>query len=294
MAKKQIKDLNAATLDDLNDNCQFIIDDSNNKTKKVSFNVLKQKIGSGSGSCVPNYAAYDPSKHDVPLEDVTTFGYKNIPDYGYSIIAPKSAFGTKIFKASEDCYFFPFAYAYGIKTGESIVYSVAVFVGENDQCENLFRVFSADVSLGDFMTTWMVPLKKGQILAIWNGGENYSVIESKCVWLPMQSLAPQIAMPDYKATPIDVKAAIDASTDKKWTATENGWLRIAYEGNLSGTASAYVQIDGVTVSHATHVSNTTNTNTDGIIVPIGKNSVVTIAANSGFVVQCDFYPCKAV
>ena len=93
-------------------------------------------------------------------------------------------------------------------------------------------------------------------------------------------------MPDYKATPI--------TANNGWTATENGWLRIAYGGNLSGTASAYVQIDGVTVSHATHVRNTTNTNTDGIIVPIGKNSVVTIVANSGFVVQCDFYPCKAV
>ena len=102
----------------------------------------------------------------------------------------------------------------------------------------------------------------------------------------MQSLAPQIAMPDYKAAPI--------TANNGWTATENGWLRIAYGGNLSGTASAYVQIDGVTVSHATHVSNTTNTNTDGIIVPIGKNSVVTIVANSGFVVQCDFYPCKTV
>lgn len=42
---KQIKDLSTATIDDLNDNCQFIIDDSNDKTKKVSFNVLKQKIG---------------------------------------------------------------------------------------------------------------------------------------------------------------------------------------------------------------------------------------------------------
>lgn len=42
---KQIKDLSAATLDDLNDNCQFVMDDSNDKTKKVSFNVLKQKIG---------------------------------------------------------------------------------------------------------------------------------------------------------------------------------------------------------------------------------------------------------
>ena len=42
---KQIKDLSAATLDDLNDNCQFVMDDSNDKTKRVSFNVLKQKIG---------------------------------------------------------------------------------------------------------------------------------------------------------------------------------------------------------------------------------------------------------
>ena len=53
---KQIKDLSAATIDDLDDNCQFVIDDSNDKTKKVSFNVLKQKIGSGgyeSGSTMP-------------------------------------------------------------------------------------------------------------------------------------------------------------------------------------------------------------------------------------------------
>ena len=41
MAKKPIKDLDAATIDDLNDNCQFVMDDSNNKTKKVSFDVLK-------------------------------------------------------------------------------------------------------------------------------------------------------------------------------------------------------------------------------------------------------------
>ena len=41
---KQIKDLNAATIDDLNDDCQFVMDDSNDKTKRVSLNVLKQKI----------------------------------------------------------------------------------------------------------------------------------------------------------------------------------------------------------------------------------------------------------
>lgn len=38
---KQITDLSSATIDDLNDECQFVIDDSNDKTKKVSFNVLK-------------------------------------------------------------------------------------------------------------------------------------------------------------------------------------------------------------------------------------------------------------
>ena len=47
---KQIKDLSAATIDDLNDNCQFVMDDSNDKTKRVSFNVLKQKITSGTSS----------------------------------------------------------------------------------------------------------------------------------------------------------------------------------------------------------------------------------------------------
>ena len=44
---KQINDLSAATIQDLNDNCQFVMDDSTGKTKKVSFNVLKQKIDSG-------------------------------------------------------------------------------------------------------------------------------------------------------------------------------------------------------------------------------------------------------
>ena len=43
---KQIKDLSEASINDLNNNCQFVMDDSTGKTKKVSFNVLKQKIGS--------------------------------------------------------------------------------------------------------------------------------------------------------------------------------------------------------------------------------------------------------
>ena len=223
------------------------------------------------------------------MEDVTTFGNNNIPDYGYLATAPKSAFGTKIFKASEDCYFFPFAYAYGIKTGEPIVYSVAVFVGENDQCENLFRVFSADVVLGDFMTTWMVPLKKGQILAIWNGGEDYSEITGKCFWLPMQSLAPQIAMPDYKAAPVDVKAAIDASTDKEWVATENGWLNI----HTQFPSITNVFIDGVLVAMGEYYGDRWTTN-EANVVPISSGDVVTYSSNNTKVGLIKFYPCKSV
>ena len=41
---KQIKDLSTASINDLNNNCQFVMDDSTGKTKKVSFNVLKQTI----------------------------------------------------------------------------------------------------------------------------------------------------------------------------------------------------------------------------------------------------------
>ena len=199
---KQIKDLSEATIDNLNDNCSFVMDDSTGKTKKVFFNVLKQKIGSGGESSelfmgVPNYAAYDPSKHDVLVEDVTTFGNNSptIMSYGYEMTLAKSVFGSKIFKATENCYFFPFAYAYANTPPEGSVfgeaYPLAVFVGENDHNENMFRVFASDMSVTDNMFAWMVPLKKGQILAIWNAGIKRSDIYGKCFWLPMHSIANQ-------------------------------------------------------------------------------------------------------
>ena len=157
-------------------------------------------------------------------------------------------------------------------------------INGNAAYANLQQLDGSDCDQNTF-----IPVAEGDILnlLVASGGIEIYFIPNKKIQIDMSDVVtPQIVMPDYKATPI--------TANNGWTATENGWLRIAYGGNLSGTASAYVQIDGVTVSRATHVSNTTNTNTDGMIVPIGKNSVVTIVANSGFVVQCDFYPCKAV
>ena len=56
---KQIKDLSAATIGDLDDNCQFVIDDSNDKTKKVSFGILKDKITDGISTGVSKIIAGD-------------------------------------------------------------------------------------------------------------------------------------------------------------------------------------------------------------------------------------------
>lgn len=47
---KQISDLSAASLSDLTNNCQFVMDDSNSKTKKVSFENLTTKISAAISS----------------------------------------------------------------------------------------------------------------------------------------------------------------------------------------------------------------------------------------------------
>ena len=147
MAKKQIKDLNVAT--DLNDNCWFIIDDSNDKTKKVSFSNLIQKI-----------------------------------------------------------------------------------------------IAKIDVRIG---------------------------------------------MPDYKATPTDVRAAIDASTDKEWVATENGWLNI--QALFPSVTSVF--IDGVLVANSSHNSDHWTYN-EANTVPISNGDKVTYNSSNPSAVKINFYPCKTV
>ena len=163
MAIKQISDLSSATLDDLNDNCQFVMDDSNKKTKKVSFFNLIQKI----------------------IEKVSS---------------------------------------------SNLIDSI------NKKIDNINKeIKEIDVRIG---------------------------------------------MPDYKATPVNVKAAINASTDKKWTATENGWLNIVSKSLFTSA----VFINGVSVM-----------STEANIVPISRGDIVTCRYNDPSDIRLiNFYPCKAV
>ena len=67
---KQISDLSAVTSDELNQDCQFILDDSNTKTRKVSFGILKDKITDGISTGVSKIIAGD----NVTIEPSTGIG----------------------------------------------------------------------------------------------------------------------------------------------------------------------------------------------------------------------------
>ena len=43
---KQISDLSVAELSDLNLSCKFVMDDSNKKTKQISFGIVESKLSS--------------------------------------------------------------------------------------------------------------------------------------------------------------------------------------------------------------------------------------------------------
>ena len=54
MAKKQISDLSVAELSDLNLSCKFVMDDSNKKTKQISFGIVESKLSSEIQKTVEN------------------------------------------------------------------------------------------------------------------------------------------------------------------------------------------------------------------------------------------------
>ena len=53
---KQISDLSVAELSDLNLSCKFIMDDSNNKTKQISFGIIESKLSSVLESKLSSYS----------------------------------------------------------------------------------------------------------------------------------------------------------------------------------------------------------------------------------------------
>ena len=106
-------------------------------------------------------------------------------------------------------------------------------------------------------------------------------------------------MPDYKATPVNVKAAINASTDKKWTATENGWLHINTSSLTlpSVPSNSRVYIDGVVVARSEYNSGATFWRSDeATVAPISLGDIVTYSSSgyNGDSLEINFYPCKAV
>jgi len=132
-----------------------------------------------------------------------------------------------------------------------------------------------------------IPVKKGSVISIRTTTRPYTgtftLYEYK-----LNSLAPQIAMPDYSATPTTV-------TDG-WTAPENGWL-ITKGETPQGTQFGYatVKIGTVEVWSAgwTGAYGYTTRDVQATIVPISKGQIVTINT-SYIIVYCNFYPCKSV
>jgi hypothetical protein len=142
-----------------------------------------------SGLVVPDYSAYDES-HRVISRGITTFGGGSDvhENSDYAIFIERSLIGNKYWKAPEDCFFFPCAYAKALPSEDyDTIWPLYVFVGEENG-DKLLKVFSHDGSVSDLYASWMVPLKKGQIIAIWNGGsgaENESFAPDS-YWLPVK------------------------------------------------------------------------------------------------------------
>ena len=165
---KQIKDLSAATIDDLDDNCQFVIDDSNDKTKKVSFGILKDKITDGIDTGVSKIIAGD----NVTIEPANGIGNVTIscsggegsilmPDYKNQIFIKSG--GT----APENCIFI----AHNDSNGSFSVFVDGVQVGYG---------YSYDGNGGMSTSSGLIP--KGSIVS-YSGNNNIKFFPLKPVQL---------------------------------------------------------------------------------------------------------------
>ena len=165
---KQIKDLSAATIDDLDDNCQFVIDDSNDKTKKVSFGILKDKITDGIDTGVSKIIAGD----NVTIEPANGIGNVTIscsggegsilmPDYKNQIFIKSG--GT----APENCIFI----AHNDSNGSFSVFVDGVQVGYG---------YSYDGNGGMSTSSGLIP--KGSIVS-YSGNSNIKFFPLKPVQL---------------------------------------------------------------------------------------------------------------
>ena len=80
MAKKQISDLSVAELSDLNLSCKFIMDDSNKKTKQISFGIVESKLSSEIQKTVENSLL-----EKLSSSVINSGGTANFLDYGATL-----------------------------------------------------------------------------------------------------------------------------------------------------------------------------------------------------------------
>jgi hypothetical protein len=134
----------------------------------------------------------------VESDEIVNFGNGYDPiHYGIGIEKNDEHLSSnKFFEATEDCFFFPCGYTKAVSKQENLdeCWPIYVFVGDSRNCDYLYKVFSHDGSEFDLCASWMVPLKKGQILTIWSGGldttsntNGTGFTHPKSYWLPVKS-----------------------------------------------------------------------------------------------------------
>ena len=166
---KQISDLSAVTSDELNQDCQFILDDSNTKTRKVSFGILRDKITDGIDTGVSKIIAGD----NVTIEPANGIGDVKISCSGGgegSILMPD--YKNQIFinsggTAPENCIFI----AHNDMNGTFYVYVDGVLVGYGQ---------SYDGNGGMSTSSGLIP--KGSIVS-YSGNNNIKFFPLKPVQL---------------------------------------------------------------------------------------------------------------
>lgn len=130
-------------------------------------------------------------------------------------------------------------------------------------------------------TSHAIPVQRSSVVKIVKSdGKNIMDVAGsvKFIEYKLQSLAPQIAMPNYDVTSMAVTNG--------WTATQNGWI-VCRTGTNNGTA--YVYVNGIeVVGLQANSGGAYFQNKD--IVPISEGDKVTYNGNTSVY----FFPCKPV
>ena len=155
-----------------------------------------------------------------------------------------------------------------------------IYVNES-KCGRLVDLYYSVTANVDYQCC-SIPVKKGSSIVIKGDGTHACFASATTVNFyeyALVSIAPQIAMPDYSATPTTVTNG--------WSATENGWIRIHID-DVHATSNDECYINNVLVFDTLISSVYYSTNLT--IIPVSVGDTV----NFGGSITVDFYPCKTI